>query len=77
MAVPGVSSSGAASPASPSFGRLYKHAGLTQKIRREQGKRQQSLFCNEEGLQHQVTGCSSQVGLRLLSTPCGAGPIPL
>lgn len=78
MAVPGVSSSscGAASPASPSSGRLYKHAGLTQKIRRERGKRQQSLFCNEEGLWHQVTGCSSQVGFRLLSTPCLSGSIP-
>jgi len=78
MAVPGVSSSscGAASPASPSSGRLYKHAGLTQKIRREQGKRQQSLFCNGKGLRHQVTGCSSRVGFRLLSTPCLSGSIP-
>lgn len=79
MAVPGVCSSSScegASPGSPSSGRLYKHARLTRKIRREQGKRQQSLCCKGRGLWHQVTGCSSQVGFRLLSTPCLSGSVP-
>lgn len=50
--------------------------GLLRRLEGERGKRQQSLFCNGEGLRHQVTGCSSRVGFRLLSAPCLSGSIP-
>lgn len=50
--------------------------GLLRRLEGKRGKRQQSLFCNGEGLRHQVTGCSSRVGFRLLSAPCLSGSIP-